>query len=210
MKTANKELMKMALESLKGKWGLAIGTYLLYAVIIGGISSIPFAGSVGSLIIGGPMMLGVIIFSLALSRGQEAKLEQIFKGFNRFGIALGTYLLMVLFVFLWTLLFIVPGIIAAISYAMTFYILAEDESIGAKAALDKSKKMMYGYKWKYFCLIWRFFGWFLLCILTLGVGFLWLMPYIQVSMAKFYDDIKDQPITAENPTAATEPASDPA
>lgn len=92
---------------------------------------------------------------------------------------------------------------------MTFYILAEDESIGAKAALDKSKKMMYGYKWKYFCLIWRFFGWFLLCILTLGVGFLWLMPYIQVSMVKFYDDIKDRPIAVENQIAATEPASDP-
>lgn len=190
MATENAILMKQARESLTGKWGLAIGTYLLYSVIIGGGGSIPYGGQAVTLILGGPMLLGIVIFSLALSRHQEAKFDQLFKGFRRFGIALGTYCLMVLFILLWTLLFIVPGIIAGISYSMTFYILAEDENIGAKAALDKSKQMMLGYKWKFFCLQWRFFGWFLLCILTLGVGFLWLIPYMQVSNAKFYDDIK--------------------
>ncbi len=191
MGTANVELMKQAREALAGRWGLAIGNYLLYGVIIAGASSLPnHTGNVASLILGGPMMLGMVIFSLALSRKQEARSEQLFRGFRRFGIALGTYLLMMLFIFLWMLLLIVPGIIAAISYSMTFYILAEDESIGATAALEKSNKMMYGYKWKYFCLYWRFFGWFLLSILTLGVGLLWLVPYVEVSRAKFYDDIK--------------------
>jgi uncharacterized membrane protein len=206
MITSNKELMKMALDSLKGKWGLALGTYLLYGLIIGGASSIPRGGSLGGLIIGGPLMLGMIIFSLHLSRGQHARTKLLFIGFRRFGIALGTYLLMTLFIFLWMLLFIVPGIIAALSYAMTFYILAEDKTIGAKQALDKSKKMMYGYKWKFFCLIWRFFGWFLLSILSFGVGFLWLSPYMQVSFAKFYDDIKDHPVTVEQPVEQPAPA----
>jgi uncharacterized membrane protein len=105
---------------------------------------------------------------------------------------------MILFILLWTLLLIIPGIIAAISYSMTFYILADDNSIGAMDAIDKSKKMMDGYKWKYFCLGLRFLGWALLCILTLGIGFLWLMPYMQVSMAKFYDDVKANSLTTEN------------
>ncbi|GHT57847.1 hypothetical protein FACS18945_2990 [Bacteroidia bacterium] len=90
----------------------------------------------------------------------------------------------------WSLLLIIPGIIAAISYSMTFYIIADDPAISAMDAINKSKKMMYGYKMKYFCLSLRFLGWALLCILTLGIGFLWLMPYIQVTFAKFYDDLK--------------------
>ncbi len=192
MKTENKVLMAQAREALAGKWGLAIGTFVVYMLIILAVEIIPFIGAIAALIIGGPLVLGLSIFTLALSRKQDAKLAQLFDGFSRFGLALGAYLLMVLFIFLWMLLLIVPGIIAAISYAQTFYILVDDDKIGAMEAIDKSKKMMYGYKWKYFCLGLRFIGWFLLCILTLGIGFLWFMPYIQVSLAKFYDDIKDQ------------------
>jgi uncharacterized membrane protein len=190
MKTENVVLMQMARESLKGKWGLAIGTFLLYMLISVVLQMIPILGIIASLVITGPFALGLTYFTLSISRNQDAKLEQIFQGFNNFGTALGAYLLMALFIILWTLLLIVPGIIAAISYSMTFYIIADDNSIGAMDAIDKSKKMMYGYKWKYFCLCLRFLGWALLCILTLGIGFLWLMPYMQVSMAKFYDDVK--------------------
>lgn len=200
MKTENVVLMKMARESLKGKWGLAIGTFVVYLIIVGAIQGIahlaPIVGLI-ALIIGGPFALGISLFSLSLSRNQEAKLEQIFKGFNYFGNTLGTYLLMVLIILLWTLLLIVPGIIAALSYSMTFFIMVDDNSIGGMEALNKSKKMMNGYKWKFFCLGLRFFGWALLCILTLGIGFLWLMPYMYVSMAKFYDDIKEPQIIAE-------------
>ncbi len=201
MKTENVVLMRMSRESLKGKWGLAIGTFVVYILVIGSIQAItqffPIAGLL-SLIIAGPFALGMAIFALTLSRNQDARLEQIFHGFNNFGTSLGAYLLMVLFVILWTLLLIIPGIIAALSYSMTFYILADDNSIGAMDAIDKSKIMMNGYKWKYFCLGLRFFGLALLCILTLGIGLLWLFPYMQVSMAKFYDDVKGNQLTVEN------------
>jgi uncharacterized membrane protein len=193
MKTENLVLMQMARESLKEKWGLAIGTFVVYMLIIGPIQAttefFPLAGLL-LLIISGPMTLGIAIFSINISRNQDARLEQIFQGFNNFGTSLGAYLLMALFIFLWALLLIIPGIIAALSYSMTFYILADDNSIGAMEAIDKSKKMMDGYKWKFFCLGLRFIGWSLLCILTLGIGFLWLFPYMQVSTVKFYDDIK--------------------
>jgi uncharacterized membrane protein len=198
MKNANVVLMQMARESLKGKWGLAIGTLVVYFLIAVVLRIIPIVGPIASLIISGPFAIGLAVFSLSISRNQDAKLEQIFQGFNNFGTALGAYLLMILFILLWTLLLIIPGIISAISYSMTFYILADDNSIGAMEAIDKSKKMMDGYKWKYFCLGLRFLGWALLCILTLGIGFLWLMPYMQVSMAKFYDDVKANSLTTEN------------
>jgi uncharacterized membrane protein len=193
MKTENLVLMQMARKSLKDKWGLAIGTFVVYMLIIGAIQTttefFPLAGLL-LLAISGPMALGIAIFSINISRNQDARLEQIFQGFNNFSTSLGAYLLMLLFIFLWTLLLIIPGIIAALSFSMTFYILADDNSIGAMEAINKSKKMMNGYKWKYFCLGLRFIGWSLLCILTLGIGFLWLLPYMQVSMVKFYDDIK--------------------
>jgi uncharacterized membrane protein len=198
MVTENAILMQQARESLKGKWGLVIGTFLVYILIISAIQIIPFVGAIITLFIGGPFALGLAIFSLTISRNQEASLEQIFKGFNNFGTSLGAYLLMVLFVILWMLLLIVPGIIAALSYSMTFFIIADDSTIGPMDAIDKSKKMMYGYKWKYFCLNLRFLGWALLCILTLGIGLLWLIPYIQISLAKFYDDVKANSMIAES------------
>jgi len=201
MNTENVELMRMARESLKGKWGLAIGTFVVYILMIGTIQvpTIYFPTAVLlSFIIAGPMAVGIAVFSLTISRDQDAGIEQLFAGFYNFVTALVAYLLMLIFTFLWTLLLIIPGIIAAISYSMTFFILADDESISAMDAIDKSKIMMNGYKWKFFRLGLRFFGLGILCIFTLGIGFLWLFPYMYVCMAKFYDDIKDRNLKIVN------------
>ncbi|MEZ7945455.1 MAG: DUF975 family protein [Flavobacteriaceae bacterium] len=187
----NTELMAEARESLSGNWGLAIATFLVYGIIISIFQVIPTVGPVLVLFIAGPMLVGISMFSLSLSRGENARLEQIFEGFKNYGTVLGAYLLMVVLILLWMLLLIIPGIIAAIAYSQTFYILAEDDAISSMDALKKSKEMMDGYKWKYFCLGLRFIGWALLCILTLGIGFLWLSPYIQISYAKFYEDLKN-------------------
>jgi uncharacterized membrane protein len=182
-------LMSQAKDALKGKWGLAIGTLLIYIILTGVIGSVPKVGSLASLIIGGPFALGLATFSLSLARNKEAKIEQIFEGFNNFVPALSTYLLMLLFVVLWALLLIVPGIIAGLSYSMSFYILAENPSMAAMDVLRKSKAMMNGYKLKLFYLCLRFLGLGLLCILTLGIGFFWLFPYVHVCFARFYDDV---------------------
>jgi len=190
MKTENVILMKMARESLTGKWGLAIGTCMVYFLVIGIFQVKPMWGVIPVLLVSGPLMLGLSIFSLSISRNEEARLEQLFLGFNDFGVALGAYLLTLLFIILWLILLIIPGIIAALSYSMTFFIIADDSSVGAMDAIDKSKMMMDGYKLKLFRLTLRFLGLALLCILTLGIGFFWLFPYIQVCMAKFYDDVK--------------------
>lgn len=194
MEQSNVEIMRMAQSSLKGKWGLAIGTFLVYGLLTGviQIGVRYYSGlSLISIIIAGPISVGAAIFSLAISRNKDAKLEQLFEGFNNFKTSFLTYLLMVLFVFLWALLLIIPGIIAGLSYSMAFYIIADDNSIEPMEAIDKSKKMMDGYKWKLFRLVLRLFGLGLLCILTLGIGFLWLVPFAQVTMATFYENVKE-------------------
>ena len=192
MATENLSLMQSARERLAGKWGMAVGATLVYIVIVVGVQEVPKLGPIAGLIIGGPFSLGISMFSLNISRGRDAQIEQIFDGFKKFGVALAAYFISIGLVILWMLLLIVPGIIAALSYSMTFYIIADDDSISGYDAIKKSKQMMDGYKMKLFRLCLRFFGWGLLCILTLGIGFLWLMPYMQVTFAKFYEDIKSQ------------------
>lgn len=195
--TENHMLMAQARDSLKGKWGLAVGTFVVFIVVAGFAQVVPFVGTIISFLISGPMALGWAVFSLALARNDNAaRLEMIFDGFRVFDTALGAYLLAGLFVFLWSLLLIVPGIIAALAYSQIYYLIAEDKTIGAFEVIRKSKEMMVGNKWKFFCLGLRFLGWALLCILTLGIGFLWLSPYVAVTTAKFYDDIREAPLAA--------------
>ncbi len=212
--TENRILMAQARESLKGKWGLAIGTVFVYMLILIAIQLIDyvfiyisgdrsFIGLLISILITGPFALGLAIFALSLSRNQDAKLSQIFEGFQKYGVAFGAYILQLIFVLLWMILLIIPGIIAAIAYSQTYYILAEDDSIGPLQAITKSKEMMKGNKWKYFCLGLRFIGWGLLCILTLGIGYLWLAPYMMISYAKFYDDIAGKEVIVEESQIAT-------
>ncbi len=199
MKTENTDLMRMAREALTGKWGLAVGTFVVYILCLQALV-IPFSLTglrvVGQLIIillAGPFQFGLCTFSLSIGRGQDASLAQLFRGFDFFGKALATYLLMGIYIILWTLLLIVPGIIAALSYSMTFFILADDPSLAPGEAIDRSKQLMDGYKGKLFVLGLWFFLLGLACILTLGIGFLWLIPYCKVTMAKFYDDLKTEP-----------------
>ncbi|NTW14577.1 MAG: DUF975 family protein [Candidatus Moranbacteria bacterium] len=190
MQTANAELMRAGKESLKGKWGLAIAVSITYCVLIGALQNVKNVGPIVSLLISGPLAGGLAIFYLSVARGTEAKFEQLFDGFKSYATYLLAYILMVVFIMLWALLLIIPGIIAAFSYAMTYYVIADNPTISAFDALKKSKAIMVGNKGKYFGLILRFFGWALLAILTAGIGFIWLIPYMQATTAKFYEDIK--------------------
>lgn len=187
--TANSVLTAQARESLRGKWGLAMGGFVVYFLASNVVSIIPFAGLIVSVIISGAFSLGLAMFALAIARGEDARVAMVFQGFGRFGVALGASLLMGVFVILWTLLLIIPGIIALLSYAQTYYIIADNESIGPLEAITRSKQIMRGNKGKLFCLGLRFFGWILLGCVTLGIGFLWIAPYMSVSFARFYEDM---------------------
>lgn len=107
-----------------------------------------------------------------------------------FIVSLLAIILTSVFTTLWTFLFIIPGFIATINYSQTYYILIDDNEITAYDAIGESKQMMKGHKLEYLILLLSFSGWFILSILTLGVGFLWLIPYIQLTCANFYNSIK--------------------
>lgn len=187
--TENGMLMFQARRSLNGHWALAVITFLAYVAIHSLLQFVPGVGWLVSIFIIGPLSLGISIFSLTISRNEIPMFSQLFDGFEHFGMALGAYLLQSLFILLWSLLLIIPGIIAALSYSLTFFIIADNETIGPIDAIAKSKELMIGNKWKLFCLNFRFLGWALLSVLTFGIGFFWLMPYMAVSYANFYDDV---------------------
>ncbi len=188
----NRDLMRMAHASLQSRWGFGAGVMLLYLLIIVGVSMIPYLGTIAQIVITGPMAAGLCFVFLSLARQAPVEVGQLFRGFNCFGTAVGAYLLMTLFVLLWSLLFLIPGIIASYAYAMTFFVIADDPGVGPLQAITRSKEMMRGRKWKLFCLFCRFLGWSFLCILTLGIGYLWLGPYMQTTLAHFYDDVKQR------------------
>lgn len=197
MNTENATLMYMARESLQDRWALAIGVCVLNIVIAIAVQFIPVVGMLISIFITGPFTLGLVIFSLSISRDEEASVEQLFEGFNHLGTAIGAYILTSVIIVIGIFLLIIPGIIAALSVSMTFFIIADDDSIGVLDAIKKSNEMMINYRWKLFCLYFRFFGWAVVCILTFGIGFLWLIPYIQISVSKFYEDIKENSLNFE-------------
>ena len=99
-------------------------------------------------------------------------------------------LLRTIFIWLWSLLFIVPGLIKVFSYALTPYILEEHPELTANEAIDRSRAMMRGHKFDLFWLYLSFIGWFFVCIFTFGIGFIWLIPYMQSADVAFYEDVK--------------------
>ena len=128
----------------------------------------PLSG-IYSLLVTGAMDLGLTLFFLAMFRRQIVGIGDVFLGFERYGKALGLFLFQGLFIVLWSLLFIVPGIIAAIRYSQAFFILADDPNKGIRQCMDESKMMMRGNKAKYFCLSLSFIGWGILASIPAGV-----------------------------------------
>jgi uncharacterized membrane protein len=183
----NREIRALARSQLKGGWLEAVLIVLLYCVIISAASAV---FGIGQLIVGGPLVLGLCAFFLNKARGQSAKIDNLFEGFKTFVSGLVLYLLYTLFICLWSLLFVIPGLIKALSYSMCFFIMRDNPGIGAMEAINLSRKMMNGYKMKLFLLYLSFIGWGLLACLTFGIGFLWLLPYISLSEANFYEELK--------------------
>ncbi len=137
-----------------------------------------------------PMSLAFVWFFLELSRGKDAKISSLFSIYTepaRCGKIIITCILEGIYVFLWSLLLIIPGIIKALSYSQTYYILKDHPELSPNEVITASKTRMQGKKGKYFLLNLSFIGWSFLCILTLGLGFLWLVPYISTSLAVFYE-----------------------
>lgn len=188
-----------------------------YSDFLAGYTSVETAGSVFGTLMSLALSIAVILFSGALALGHckyyidlvaENRQDEVSVIFSRFDIflkAMGLNLFMALFIWLWSLLFIVPGIIAAYRYRLAPYLMAENPNLGIREAVNMSKELMAGNKWRLFCLNLSFIGWGILSALTCGIGDLWLNPYIYAANAAFYIDR-----TGRNIPMAGEPNPDPA
>ena len=152
-------------------YGMNYGMYDVdvYSTVYNSLPTYSALSGVYTALVSGPFFLGLTLFFLAMFRRQIVAEGDIFLGFERFGKALGLMLFQSLFILLWTLLFIVPGIIASIRYSQAFFILADDPNKGIRQCMDESKMMMKGNKAKYFCLTLSFIGWLILAALPAGI-----------------------------------------
>lgn len=157
--------------------------------LIGPLAGVVLAFALVFFVIGSIVSVGYARFNLDLVDRRDAVIETLFKYFAQWKTAVAAKLLRTFYTFLWTLLFIVPGVVAEYSYAMTSYIIAENPEISASEAIEQSKEMMRGNRFRLFCLRMSFIGWDILAICTLGVGNLWLIPYRQAATAAFYREV---------------------
>lgn len=131
--------------------------------------------------------VGYCSYALKLSRGVQTKYGDLLDGFNHFFKILALYIVTSLFVYLWSLLFIIPGIAASYRYRQAYYILLENPNITVMEALRRSKAVMRGHKLELFFLDVSFIGWYFLCIITMNILYIWKMPYFEVTYANFYN-----------------------
>lgn len=183
-----------ARQALSGAWGeAAVFTLVYFAVSFAASAAcgtvVPIVGGFIAALLLTPMTFAFTVSFLKQLRGEKFDVMYIFKEFNNR--VLITMVLTMLYTWLWSLLLIIPGIIKSYSYAMTPFILEDDdEEVSGNEAIEKSMRMMDGHKWELFCLDFSFIGWILLAILTLGIGCLWLYPYINTARAAFYEELK--------------------
>lgn len=134
--------------------------------------------------------VGFYSYVLKMVRGENYDREDIFKFIGNIFPIIVITMLVAIFCFLWSILFIIPGIIAALSYTMVYLIYVDDNSMSPMDYLEKSKEMMKGYKWDYFVFNLSFLGWILLSVITLGIGLIWVFPYVTIAETLYYDELK--------------------
>lgn len=137
-----------------------------------------------------PMSVGIIYYIIKFVRGKEFQINDIFTYYNlkSFMLIICVSFLVGIFTMLWSCLLIIPGIIAAISYSMVFYLFVDNSELSPLKLIKKSKLLMKGYKWDYFVFGLSFFGWILLCMFIVPI--IYVYPYITVSNALYYEELK--------------------
>lgn len=183
------ELKMLAKEQMRGKfWMVAIATLIVYAIT--GASMPVFIG----FIIMGPLMVGLAYYLLDFVENKNSKGDQyeiLFKGFtNNIATPIVAYIVSSIFIFLYTLLLIIPGIIKALAYSMVSFIIADDPSIDPMEALRKSEDMMRGHKMRLFYIHLSFIGWYILSAITFGILLIYVIPYQRLTITNFYIDLR--------------------
>ena len=222
------EMRAIARSALKGNWQVVvIGMFLYYLMTstipqlleqlmpfaaynyyyeaLGEVVNISYVSNLYSFVLSGAFAMGLSSFLLAFFRRKDGNPAHIFNGFEFFVKAFALSLVQGIFIFLWTLLFIVPGIIAAIRYSQAFMILADDPKKGVMEVIAESKMVMTGNKSRYFALLLSFIGWALLAVIPVSflpvpsgifgiaadliyaIPYFFFLAYIHVTRTVFYD-----------------------
>lgn len=229
--TPNSGITARARAALSGRWAVSVGATVIWLAltvavqVVGGFvdMALPFAGTLLLLAVAPPLAIGMNRFFFRILRSGDADVGEVLRGFHQWWPAVGSMLLVQLFVLLWMLLLAVPvalvaaalgigqpgpapvvvavvvllgvGVVAALiaitlRYAMAPFAVAEDSACGPLESVRRSVRLTRGCRGKLFLFYLRFIGWWLLALLTCGVGFLWLIPYVICATAVFYEDLK--------------------
>ena len=200
-------LRNQAYEALRGKWTPAVVTSLVFCILLGVAVSLSRVNALLYLIayLGGASIVAIGMLYACwdlFTKGTLPEAGALFAPFKQYARTVGAVLLVFVYTLLWTLLLVIPGIIKAYSYSMTFYILRENPEMTAGDAITASQKMMDGHKMDLFLLSLSFIGWAILASITFGIGYLWLIPYIYTAYAAFYETLKKEtsvtPATSES------------
>ena len=197
---SNSEMRQEARTALKNRWSTGALMTLVYLFVYY-VLSFAFLlgvshdwGSLIAVLLLMPLLWSYQVAFLEIKRGKWIEVSYVFSGFKDAKRLYSTLILQFVYVALWSLLLVIPGIVKTYSYAMTAYILKDDPAISNNQAIERSMAMMQGHKMKLFLLDLSFIGWGLLCIFTLGMGIFWLSPYMCTSRAVFYEELKQQEV----------------
>lgn len=195
----------------RNKWLMMLAVCAILPLLSSALSSYWSIGSILVVIISGPLTYGVARTTVECVEGEKWDISHAFHGFKEdFGGSLLLGFLQSLFIALWTLLLIIPGIVKTYSYAMAFYIKQEKDNKDMEAVecITESRHMMDGHKWQLFCLDFSFLGWYILGALCLGVGVFFVTPYHETARANFYEALKAEDASAQAAAVIGEPPAE--
>lgn len=190
------QLMQKARNLLAPHWVLSIGVCLVYGLAVAVPAELNSYGEMLSFLLAGPLQLGLCFFFLNLVRGEETRFELLFEGFKPLLTVLLCYAIIAALTILGLILLIVPGIIVALGFSMTYYIIVDDPEITFQVALEQSWKLTDGFKMELLVLNLRFIPWYILGILCLIVGVFAVIPWHNTTLALYYEHLKEQHLSS--------------
>lgn len=203
MKPTAKDYRIAAKEKLSGNWGPAMGAFVIFGLLVGALCST----GAGYILLFGSLYVGYAILLTRFIRNGKVDLNDLFVSFKKdFLNTLVFGILYNLFLTLWTMLFVIPGIVKGYSYSMAHYILADNPELSGIDAINASRKLMKGKKGRLFCLDFSFIGWIILSALTFGILTLWVGPWMDAAHTEFYESIKEEVLALIGKAAPVETA----
>ena len=186
----------------KSKIKERFGNVFILTLITTAISALLGATYVGVLLTPA-LTLSLLHLNITFLAGRNGEFKDVFWGMNDWWSALKVNLLQGIFTALWSILFIIPGIVKSCAYSQSMYLLDLHKGKSARECLRESEQLMKGHKWDYFRLQLSFIGWWILVVCTLGIAAIWVIPYYNATMATFFIDIMPSIDDDEEPTATS-------